>query len=234
MILGQESKPSVEELAHYGVKGMKWGVRRAQDGLSDATGLQIGNRQKATGKQVVAARRRLVTQSNAYGREFKKYETAKGRKKPNAERVAQLEASLRRREKEYMNDPDRVVAARMTRGEKFFQAWATTNTGGLGLAASGAVLAGTSGVSRRIEYKQKNGGYKQRQGAVKKQLGGHRYRGLVTLGASAAPMMAAMAGQRATATILTRAANNREAAKAASKLKYAKVSRGAYKVTTMK
>lgn len=28
MIVGQDEKPSLEELAHYGIRGMKWGVRR--------------------------------------------------------------------------------------------------------------------------------------------------------------------------------------------------------------
>ncbi|MFL6416847.1 MAG: hypothetical protein ACJ74Y_14380 [Bryobacteraceae bacterium] len=31
MILGQDDKPPLDELVHFGVKGMKWGVRKADD-----------------------------------------------------------------------------------------------------------------------------------------------------------------------------------------------------------
>lgn len=37
MILGEETKPSLENLVHFGVKGMKWGVRKEEQSTSPGT-----------------------------------------------------------------------------------------------------------------------------------------------------------------------------------------------------
>ncbi|MCA1806426.1 MAG: hypothetical protein LC687_00970, partial [Actinobacteria bacterium] len=46
------SKPSLDELAHYGIKGMKWGVRRSDAQLARARG-RVGDAIKKSAKQQV-------------------------------------------------------------------------------------------------------------------------------------------------------------------------------------
>lgn len=223
MIVGGE-KPSLPELAHYGVMGMKW-----------------GHRQKATGAQVVAARKNLRKETRAYRQDYKKYKKAAD----GSARKSVLEAKLRKRQEDYLNNPDRVIATRMTAGEKFTTALLTSETGP-GFALSLGVIAGTSVASRRIEYKQENGGYKVGKNAeVKSRIGRDQTaRALANAGALVAPSLVQVLGKTSAATIGARAAANRHAAQtayrapkgiaaAAEKLKYAKQARGAFKITTL-
>jgi len=203
---------------------MKWGVRR-----------------KASTQDIKGARTRLKRESSAYRQESKKLSGATGAKK------TALEADLRKRQQKYLNNPDRVIAARMTRGEKFVSVLLGAQSG-VGLAGAAAGIAGTSGLSRRIEYKQEKGKYKVAKNArVQKRIGyDQAARPLIRAGALFAPQLLAAVGQQAVSAIgikvATKAATNRETAKnaatgiasTAAKLKYAKTAKGAYKITTMK
>lgn len=127
-----DEKPSLEDLKHYGVLGMKWGQRKT-----------------ASGKEILAARRRLAKdQQHRLGQMDKLLDTKRGSKerKSAEKKLADMYAS-------FLKDPDRVIAARMTRGEKFA---ALIIGGPIGLAG----IAATSAHSRRIEAKQDAKAYK--------------------------------------------------------------------------
>jgi hypothetical protein len=268
----------MSELAHYGVKGMKWGVIRDTAGsaagsaqavatkagrtIEKKTGYAVVGRQKANTKQIEEARQRLQKQNDDYRGEYKKYKkAAKG-----GDYKAKLEAGLRKREQDFMKDPDRVIAMRMTRGEKAMAILggisSTLGTSGLAApvaaTAVGGSIAGMSAASRKIEQKQRTGAYnKQREGKVRRGLlmNDARTKFLVNNGAGAVAFLGSTAAKVgvgslnvAKAVILDKAARNRAAATAASKIakpmaigakafvpKYAKKgARGAYKITTMK
>lgn len=128
MIVGQE-KPSLHELSlqHFGVLGMKWGRRRM----------------KGTSDQIVEARRRLRAKESNFRREEDKAELLD---KGSAARAKQ-QKKLDQMEKDFNRDPARVLATRMTKGEK---AVALIFAGPFGLIP----IAASSAVSRRIERKQ--------------------------------------------------------------------------------
>lgn len=129
-----DGKPSLSELAHYGVKGMKWGVRNA------------------TSEKIVTARRNLKNKKNdiVTAHDTARKTTTKG----TAERAAadkRVDAMVR----DFNKDPDRVIAARMTRGEKAaLTMLAVPSFGGTLLP-----IAASSITSRRIQKKQASGKY---------------------------------------------------------------------------
>lgn len=217
-----DEKYSSEALSHFGVMGMKWGQRQA-----------------ATGKQIKSARQTLVARSKAYRQDSKKLGNfAEGSPKRKA-----LEKKLAKQHQAYLKDPARVIASRMTRGEKFGTALLTTPTP-LGILASVGSVAATSAASRRIEFKQERGDYnKLPTGSVQKRIGFQRGRARVLAGAQISTALAAQIGPRLMTSIGTRAAGKRAAAKvvgpkgigsAASKLKYIKPKGGVYRVTSLK
>lgn len=215
-------KPPLSELAHYGVKGMKWG-------------------QRATAAQIKTARKNLKGESAAYRKDYKRYDKLSA----NSPKKAALEKKLRERHQDYLKNPDRVIAARMTNGEKFGALLFGAETGpGFGVAVG--TIATTAAVSKTIAYKQAKGSYnKARDKPVAKSIGAQTARTLAVNGALIAPGILSYAGKQASARIIMKAGANRNAARAApeaakaigavaSKLKYAKAARGAFKITTMK
>lgn len=128
-----EEKPTLEDaLQHYGVAGMKWGVTR----------------QVARGGQIRSARGRVHVQKiqlTEAKRNISSATTATA--KANAEKKhADLKMAL-------LTNPDRVIAARLTRGEKVASFLLLSPLGAT------ALIGATSGVSRRIEYKQDKNQY---------------------------------------------------------------------------
>jgi hypothetical protein len=126
LIYGEE-KPNLEELAHYGVIGMKWGKHRV----------------KANAAQIRSARRRLGKEQEAL---FEKQDNVKSLQKGSAARI-KGEKELAKQTTAFLKNPDRVTATRLTRGEK---AVFLILGGPVGVAG----IAATSAVSRRIEKKQ--------------------------------------------------------------------------------
>ena len=64
MILGEDQKPSLEDLAHFGVKGMQWGKRR---GLTDV------HNEKVT--KAIAINSRVASGKGSFGDKFKVAQT---------------------------------------------------------------------------------------------------------------------------------------------------------------
>lgn len=126
-------------LEHYGVLGMKWGQRR----------------RKASTVQIKAARGRVATQSRKVALAEEKAARIKDPKqRASAEKAAgKLKVS-------FLNNPDRVISARMTRGEKAAAVILGVAFLGVGVAPGVAAIGATSARSRRIERKQELHKYK--------------------------------------------------------------------------
>lgn len=130
MFVEENPAASLDEvLQHYGVLGMKWGKHRA----------------KADASEIRGARHRVQGQAMNLHNAKK----AASRIKDSAQREA-AQSEVAKQKVAFLNNPDRVVAARLTRGEKAV---------GLLLGFGVAPIAVTSAASRRIERKQELGKY---------------------------------------------------------------------------
>lgn len=113
---GQE-KPSLEDVAHFGVKGMKWGVRK-----------------KVSAQEIKRARKNFGRKLEDFQdkREELRKTTVRGSKARVAgeKRLSKVRMSL-------LNDPDRATALRMTKGEK----WLAGVVAGVGVVGSGGAVA---------------------------------------------------------------------------------------------
>ena len=98
MILGEELKPPLSELAHHGIKGMKWGVRKASGPSSS---------------EVTAARDRHNDRMNRLDTEATRLSFAK----TNAEKQRVLKG-IHSISNEKGADQDADVATHITRGER--------------------------------------------------------------------------------------------------------------------
>lgn len=116
MIENEKDKPSLEELMHHGVKGMKWGHRKARPSNDDIRG----------------ARRRV----RAHERKLSDAED--DMTNPNTGKVNPSKAKkFRELESSFLKNPDRATALRLTTGEKFVLA--AFGPGGVGVAAGRVV-----------------------------------------------------------------------------------------------
>jgi hypothetical protein len=140
MIISEQDKPSLEELRHYGVLGMKWGKTRA----------------KSSGATIKDARNRLrAKQTKIFEQEDKRDVTTAGSASRKKE-TKKLNDMMR----EFDKDPARVLATRTTRGEKALLGLFSVGTFGIPFAVGVGI---TSAVSRRIERKQETGAYDKKK-----------------------------------------------------------------------
>jgi hypothetical protein len=95
-----EKPGTPEELAHHGVKGMKWGVRRSQ--ATREFDRKFPTSRERTG-EITRARRSMKGATKTYRKE---------RKGKTKEEKKALKMTL-------LSHPDRATSLRMTRGEKF-------------------------------------------------------------------------------------------------------------------
>ena len=94
-----EKPGTPEELAHYGVKGMKWGVRRQ------------------TRRQANADFKKKFSTAEARRTEIMRARASVARDKANVDFAPTL-AARKAANQVYLNNPDRATALRLTRGEK--------------------------------------------------------------------------------------------------------------------
>jgi hypothetical protein len=95
-------------LAHYGVKGMKWGKRKAA--------------RLERNREILSARGRQVEREDKYEQSVVDYFNAKTRSGK-----AKAERAMAENEKKLINSPDAAMAAKLTSGEKWANgaAWAS-------------------------------------------------------------------------------------------------------------
>lgn len=86
--LGQE-KPSLEDLAHYGVPGMKWGHRKARTGLIDKKTARLDR--VASGKGSVLDKAKTLSGASAH-----RLITSRGLKNEAARKSADLKEQKQR------------------------------------------------------------------------------------------------------------------------------------------
>lgn len=102
-------KMSVDDaLAHYGVKGMKWGVRRDQAILDRIS----GRRTKAVGG-TREDRKKLTSDANKKYKEYKDSTTRKERKADRKQAIAERASWL---VDEAMKNPERMIHVSMGQG----------------------------------------------------------------------------------------------------------------------
>lgn len=123
-ITNDDKKPSIDEaLQHYGVPGMKWGVRKKSDRPAKKKHSELRREDKETR----AARKSMVKKRKA---EFKKADTFA--KKADIALMGEFAKSL---SDNYRADPERAIAFRMTNGRKAVLAVLAVPTGGASLGA---------------------------------------------------------------------------------------------------
>jgi hypothetical protein len=119
---------SEEALAHFGVKGMKWGVRKPDD-----SGGGSGGPAKLKGKErtdaILNARVRQGARKYAYQNATAEFMVARTAKGQDA-----AEKSMRKLEKEFYEGEDFKLSKQYTTGEKW--------VGGVSWAALGAAAVG--------------------------------------------------------------------------------------------
>lgn len=134
IIVGQE-KPSLEELSlqHFGVKGMHWGVKRG------------------VGPEIRRARRSVMADKVAL-RDQKR--VISGTKRGSAERT-KAKKKFADMKVNALNNPDRAMAVRLTRGEKA-ALLLFNSTNPVSFAGAVGAIAGTAIESRVIAKRQQS------------------------------------------------------------------------------
>lgn len=137
-----DEKPDLETLAHFGVLGMKWGKTRT----------------KGDTGQIRSAQRNFANERNKL---WDQQSAAKKFKKGTKERAA-ADVKTGKLKVALLKNPDRVLAARLTRGEKVALAIISIAVPPA-LPGALATVVGSSVASRRIEKKQDDGAFDKKK-----------------------------------------------------------------------
>jgi hypothetical protein len=129
------------ELAHHGVKGMKWGTRKSGSEINRESNRRL-IRKAPTSRDRAQEIRKARARSNL---KFQNYADA-----PNKATKAKLK-------KVYLKDPDRATGLRLTRGEKVVAGILLGS--GVATVPIAVGLGVQVGVRRHIQKKQARGGY---------------------------------------------------------------------------
>lgn len=125
-----------EWLAHYGVKGMRWGHRKAPDAVGAAS-----NRPKVTSKDIHDARERTAVRRRAINAQVDKVNAAAANGASKREFTKEAK-TLEKMSVDFLKNPDRATALRMTTGERVAAgiiAVALPGGGTAGVAAGAAI-----------------------------------------------------------------------------------------------
>lgn len=125
--MSQQFATPQDALQHYGVKGMKWGVRKSDS----------GGKSKPTSDEIKSARIRTRARQRELGVQADKVNLATGKKQEReAKKFADMSTS-------YLKNPDRVTAEYLTRGEKVALTVLAVGIPGPGTAGAAGLAGGT-------------------------------------------------------------------------------------------
>lgn len=145
----QEFATPEAALEHYGVKGMQWGVRKAQDSATSV------KRSKPTNTEIHDARANQASKQREINRQIDKTNLSTGKaQEKNAKKLSDMAYDM-------LKDPDRATALRLTTGEKVALGILNVGFGGVVIPVT-AVAVGTRYAKRKsIEKQQKDLGVKR-------------------------------------------------------------------------
>ncbi len=135
-------KQDLEFLEHYGVMGMKWGVRNAP------------KVSRPTSSEVYKARNRVAAEKRGLK---SKRQSIRAAKRP--ETKAKRKAEYAEMKLKFLNNPDRVTQQRITKGDVALIATLNLITAGVATGPTVALVGGRLGVPKIIEKRQKSGDY---------------------------------------------------------------------------
>lgn len=107
-------KPSLDELEHFGVKGMRWGVHRQTTVVTGPNGRPVGyGKNRPTKSDIKTARRNVTIQ----GRQLAKARVKYAKAVVTQDHQSQAHQNLSKTKAAFLNNPDRITALKMTKGE---------------------------------------------------------------------------------------------------------------------